>query len=188
MLEIFAYHTVAVMHFTDQNWIPKTFICVRCVMVCGGLSNNLANWNAKIVLLRASMVVIYYIKLFRTGADRHKGILMSLFLLVAETIRLIRCMRDTYVLYLRIKRCPLKNYKSKSNLFWYTLATCKCWPKRCFKWSMSPIFSELFRRLDICYNLRSNSNFAVPNVKSVFYGSESISYLGQKIWDIVPLE
>ena len=130
MLEIFAYRTVAVMHFTDQNWIPKTFICVRCVMVCGGLSNSLANWNAKIALLRASMVVIYYIKLFRTGADRHKGILMSLFLLVAETIRLIRCMRDTYVLYLRIKRCPLKNYKSKSNLFRYTLATCKCWPKR----------------------------------------------------------
>ena len=32
--------------------------------------------------------------------------------------------------------------------------------------SLSPrIFSELFRRRrDICYNLRSNSNFAVPNV------------------------
>ena len=55
--------------------------------------------------------------------------------------------------------------------------------------SMSPpIFSELFRGRDICYNLRSNSNFAVPNVKSVFHGSESISYLGPKIWDIVPLE
>ena len=55
--------------------------------------------------------------------------------------------------------------------------------------SMSPlIFSELFRVRDICYNLRSNSNFAVPHVKSVFHGSESISYLGPKIWDIVPLE
>ena len=32
------------------------------------------------------MVVTYYIKLFRTGADRHNGILMSLLLLVAETI------------------------------------------------------------------------------------------------------
>ena len=54
---------------------------------------------------------------------------------------------------------------------------------------MSPsIFIELFRRRDICYNLRSNSNFAVPNVKSVFHGSKSISYLGQKIWDIVPLD
>ena len=32
-----------------------------------------------------SMVVTNYIKLFRAGADRHTGILMSLLLLVAET-------------------------------------------------------------------------------------------------------
>ena len=32
------------------------------------------------------MAVICYIKLFRTGADRHNGILMSLILLVTETI------------------------------------------------------------------------------------------------------
>ena len=31
------------------------------------------------------MVVTYYIKLFRMGADRHNGILMSLLLLVTET-------------------------------------------------------------------------------------------------------
>ena len=31
------------------------------------------------------MVVTYYIKLFRTGADRHNGVLISLLLLVAET-------------------------------------------------------------------------------------------------------
>ena len=43
-------------------------------------------WNAKIALLRASMVVTYYIKLFQTGADRHNGFLMSLILLVAPTI------------------------------------------------------------------------------------------------------
>ena len=34
----------------------------------------------------------------------------------------------------------------------------------------------------------TNSNFAVPNVKSVFHGSKSISYLDPKIWDIVLLE
>ena len=33
------------------------------------------------------MVVTYYIKLFRTGVDRHNVILMSLLLLVAETIK-----------------------------------------------------------------------------------------------------
>ena len=31
------------------------------------------------------MVVTYYIKLFRTGADKHNGILMYLLLLDAET-------------------------------------------------------------------------------------------------------
>ena len=54
-------------------------------MVC---KISFTNWNAKIALLRASMVVTYYIKLFQTGADRHNGVLMSLLLLVAETISL----------------------------------------------------------------------------------------------------
>ena len=51
-----------------------------------------------------------------------------------------------------------------------------------------PIFSEIFHRRDINYNLRINSDFAMPNVMSVFHGSESISYLGPKIWDIVPFK
>ena len=42
--------------------------------------------NGKMALVRASMVVNYYVKLFRTEAERHKGILMSLLLLVVETI------------------------------------------------------------------------------------------------------
>ena len=88
MLEIFEYGTVAVVHFTEQNWIPKNVYCIRCVMVC---KISFTNWNAKIALLRASMVVIYYIKLFRTGVDRHNGILMSLLLLVAEAIMITRC-------------------------------------------------------------------------------------------------
>ena len=32
------------------------------------------------------MVVTYYVKLFRTGDDRHSGILLSLLLLGAEAI------------------------------------------------------------------------------------------------------
>ena len=51
--------------------------------------------------------------------------------------------------------------------------------------SMSPpIFSELFRRRDICYDLGSNSNFAVANVKSVSEanGSKSISYKNLRYW------
>ena len=57
--------------------------CISCVITC---KIGFTNWNAKVTLLRASMVVTYYIKLFRMGADRHNGILMYLLLLVAETI------------------------------------------------------------------------------------------------------
>ena len=46
-----------------------------------------SNRNAKIALMRVSMVVTYYIKLFRTGTDRHNDILMSLLFLVAESKR-----------------------------------------------------------------------------------------------------
>ena len=38
----------------------------------------------KIGLLRATLVVTDYIKLFHTGVDRHSDILLSLLLLVAE--------------------------------------------------------------------------------------------------------
>ena len=36
------------------------------------------------------------------------------------------------------------------------------------------------------YNLRHVSEFSRPILKSVYHGTESISYLGPKIWDILP--
>ena len=36
------------------------------------------------------------------------------------------------------------------------------------------------------YNLRYNSLFSSPLVKSVCKGTESLSFLGPKIWDILP--
>ena len=36
--------------------------------------------------------------------------------------------------------------------------------------------------------LRNNPDFAVPIVKSVHKGLESLSYLGPKIWELLPLE
>ena len=38
------------------------------------------------------------------------------------------------------------------------------------------------------YNLRNRPDFITPQVHSVFHGTESISYLGPKIWNIVPEE
>ena len=36
------------------------------------------------------------------------------------------------------------------------------------------------------YNLRQNSQFFGPLVKSVYHGFESLSYLGPKVWNILP--
>ena len=52
---------VAVVHFGDQSRISKTVYGVRCVMVC---KTGFTNYNTKIVLLRASMVVNHYIEIF----------------------------------------------------------------------------------------------------------------------------
>ena len=36
------------------------------------------------------------------------------------------------------------------------------------------------------YNPSQNSQFFGPLVKSVYHGTESLSYLGLKVWDILP--
>ena len=36
------------------------------------------------------------------------------------------------------------------------------------------------------YNLRQISEFSRPLVKSAYHGSESVSFLGTKIWDMLP--
>ena len=47
--------------------------------------------------------------------------------------------------------------------------------------NISPLtYSEVFHRRGINYNLLINSEFALPNVRSVFHGSESISYFKPK--------
>ena len=47
--------------------------------------------------------------------------------------------------------------------------------------NISPLtYSEVFHRRGINYNLPINSEFALPNVRSAFHGSESISYFKPK--------
>ena len=51
------------------------------------------------------------------------------------------------------------------------------------------ISSDIFmERTKNQYNLRNHPDFITPQVNSVFHETESISYLGPKIWDIVPKE
>ena len=50
------------------------------------------------------------------------------------------------------------------------------------------IMKERFAPKMSSYDLRNNNSFKRRRVKSVWHGTESVSYLGPKIWDLVPNE
>ena len=49
-------------------------------------------------------------------------------------------------------------------------------------------FSGLFARNHSNYNLRSQSDFVIPEVKTVYKGSKSLRYFGPIIWNLIPKE
>ena len=52
--------------------------------------------------------------------------------------------------------------------------------------NLSPnIVAEIFCTQRNNYNLRHSSFFSIPYVKTVYHGSESLSNLGPRIWDLV---
>ena len=51
----------------------------------------------------------------------------------AANNKIYRSMRGECVWYMGIKRHPLKNHQNMTNLFQYTLGTCKCWLQKCLK-------------------------------------------------------
>ena len=54
---------------------------------------------------------------------------------------------------------------------------------------LSPdVLGEIFVPKISLYNLRSNSTIERHQVHSVYHGTESLSSLSPKIWDLVPLE
>ena len=55
--------------------------------------------------------------------------------------------------------------------------------------NFAPFFSDIFSfRHETAYNLRQQSDFRIRQVKTVYNGKETVSYLGPKIWDLVPSE
>ena len=50
--------------------------------------------------------------------------------------------------------------------------------------TVTDIFSQTTQK----YNLRQNRDFRVNYVNPLYHGSESNSYLGPKIWEIVPVK
>ena len=53
--------------------------------------------------------------------------------------------------------------------------------------NLSPaIIADLFHARQINYNLRHDCYIPIPNIKSVYHGTEKLSNLGPRIWNLVP--
>ena len=50
------------------------------------------------------------------------------------------------------------------------------------------IIKDIFHSVQKTYNLRNNSTLQRRRNRRVYFGTESISYLARKIWEIVPCE
>lgn len=48
------------------------------------------------------------------------------------------------------------------------------------------ILTELFKDKDEQYNLRNNAECIIPAIRTVYHGSESISFVAAKIWSFLP--
>ena len=54
---------------------------------------------------------------------------------------------------------------------------------------LSPdLMQEIFQKREQPYNLRNSQPFKLNNVRTVRYGTETLSTLGPKIWAIIPNE
>ena len=52
---------------------------------------------------------------------------------------------------------------------------------------LSPeIISDIFQQRNLNYNFKSNNEFLIRRVRTEQYGHESLSFLGPKIWDLIP--
>ena len=47
---------------------------------------------------------------------------------------------------------------------------------------------EIFTFKKVDYNLRSNTSLKIGHLKTIYYGTESLTNLGVKIWNLLPNE
>ena len=46
--------------------------------------------------------------------------------------------------------------------------------------------NDIFKKRNVTYNFRNNSTFVTSNAEPVYDGSETISFLASKIWELLP--
>ena len=88
----------------------------------------------------------------------------------------------------------MKNYLLKMAQSLYITEIYKLWPPNFTKLKIDfakfySNFTEIFaRETESHYNLRRCNDFRIPSIRTVYHGSENISFLGPKIWNILPDE
>ena len=48
------------------------------------------------------------------------------------------------------------------------------------------LLNDISEKKDVAHSFRNNSTFETKNIKSVYYGLETISFLRPKIWELLP--
>ena len=55
------------------------------------------------------------------------------------------------------------------------------------KKGLNPSFMrELFKQRDLPYNLRNKNTRNVPKVRTTSYGTETVQFIGRKLWQMLP--
>ena len=133
------------------------------------------------------MVATYYIKHFCTGADRYNGILMSLPLLVAETINKLR-ERALRLVY-NDKRSSFRELLERDKSVAIHERNIQVLLTEIFKVKSGiepEIMTGIFKFKDHSYDLRKGNCIERRIIKSCKYGNETVLNLGEKLWYILP--
>ena len=85
----------------------------------------------------------------------------------------------------------MKNYLLRMAQSLYITEIYRLWQPNCAKLKMDICQKFLMKFLLVKqshYNLRQRNDFRIPSIRTVYHGSGSISFLGPKIWNILPDE
>ena len=100
-------------------------------------------------------------------------------------------MRDALVLFTMTESHSFQNYSTINGRFcFYSLEDIQSVAIEMFRDSRNlslTILNDTFtQKGNNCYNLRHISKFSRPLVRSVYHGSKRISFLGPKMWNMLP--
>ena len=87
------------------------------------------------------------------------------------------------------KQSSLRSYLKRIALFLFTWKNVQIWLLKCLRLAITfyfPYEQNFWNKEWISLQPNTHSQFSQPLVKSVYHGTESISYLGSNIQEILP--